>query len=106
MPSTTMFLGWLAAASLAVAFAEPIPRITRQDGVHRLLVNDRPFLLLGAQVRNSSGWPRPLPDAVTGAGADEPVGNPQGSRRGSSVKKRYRCALAGSDGIVADRRET
>jgi hypothetical protein len=49
-------------ALTALAAAEPIPRIAKQDGAYRLLVNGRPFLLLGAQVRNSSGWPSQLPD--------------------------------------------
>lgn len=51
---------WLVTSALV--FAEPIPRIAMQDGIHRLMVNERPFLMLGAQVRNSSGWPSQLPD--------------------------------------------
>ena len=40
--------------------AEPIPRISKQNGTYHLLVNGKPFLVLGAQVRNSSGWPSQL----------------------------------------------
>ncbi len=45
-----------------LAQAESIPRIAKQNGTYQLLVNDKPFLVLGAQVRNSSGWPSQLPD--------------------------------------------
>ncbi len=36
------------------ARAEPIPRIARVDGAHRLLVDDKPFLILGGELGNSS----------------------------------------------------
>ena len=36
--------------------AEPIPSIIKKGDQHQLIVNGRPFLLLGAQVHNSSGW--------------------------------------------------
>lgn len=42
------------AASPLVARAEAIPRIARVDGVHRLLVDDKPFLILGGELGNSS----------------------------------------------------
>lgn len=58
MRKTVMFLCTL----LSLALAEPIPRIAKDNGVYRLYVNDKPFLLLGAQVRNSSAWPSQLPD--------------------------------------------
>jgi len=58
-------------AALAAAFAlkaalgqvpeAPIPRIVAKDGRHALLVDGTPFLVLGAQVNNSSGWPAVLP---------------------------------------------
>ena len=47
----------LVGAALA---AEPIPVATRSGAQHQLLVNGRPFLMLGAQVHNSSGWPSEL----------------------------------------------
>ncbi len=35
----------------------PIPGIVTRDGRHALLVDGEPFLILGAQVNNSSNWP-------------------------------------------------
>ena len=43
--------------------APPIPRIVTDGGRHRYLVDGEPFLMLGAQVRNSSTAPADL-DAV------------------------------------------
>ena len=39
-----------------------IPRIVEKDGRHALLVDGKPFLMLGGQVHNSSGWPAMLPE--------------------------------------------
>ena len=39
----------------------PIPRIVKQDGRFALLVDDAPYLMLGAQAHNSSAWPAVLP---------------------------------------------
>ncbi len=50
-----------AAASFAAAAAEP-PRIVSNDGRHALLVDGKPYLILGAQVNNSSAWPGMLPE--------------------------------------------
>lgn len=38
-----------------------IPKIVEKDGRHALLVDGQPFLMLGGQVHNSSGWPGMLP---------------------------------------------
>jgi hypothetical protein len=38
-----------------------IPRIVMKDGRFALLVDDAPFLMLGAQAHNSSAWPATLP---------------------------------------------
>lgn len=55
------FLMVLFGAS-AVALAErPIPRLVHKDGRHALLVDGAPYLILGAQVNNSSAWPSMLP---------------------------------------------
>ena len=40
--------------------AQSLPRLVNQDGHFQFLVDDKPFLLLGAQVHNSSGWPSEL----------------------------------------------
>ena len=37
------------------------PRIIEKDGRHALLVDGRPFFMLGGQAHNSSGWPGMLP---------------------------------------------
>ncbi|MGA2741128.1 MAG: DUF5597 domain-containing protein [Bryobacteraceae bacterium] len=51
--------GLLVAAAL---FAQsPIPRIIQKDGRYALLVDGAPYLILGAQVNNSSAWPAMLP---------------------------------------------
>ncbi|MFC5742347.1 DUF5597 domain-containing protein [Dyella tabacisoli] len=51
-----LFTVLLCMASLAQA-AEPMPRIVSEQGRHALLVDGKPYLLLGAQVNNSSAWP-------------------------------------------------
>ena len=47
--------------SPAQAAAAELPRIVERDGRHALLVDGAPFLMLGAQVNNSSNWPSMLP---------------------------------------------
>jgi hypothetical protein len=39
-----------------------VPRIIEKDGRHALLVDGQPFLILGGQAHNSSGWPGLLPN--------------------------------------------
>jgi len=55
MRRTLAFL--LSAASLLAA---EMPRIVRQAGKYTLEVDGKPFLMLGAQVHNSSGWPKTM----------------------------------------------
>jgi beta-galactosidase GanA len=50
----------LSFASLAPAQVA-LPRIVTKDGRHALLVDGAPFLILGAQVNNSSNFPAALP---------------------------------------------
>jgi beta-galactosidase GanA len=38
-----------------------LPRIEKQDGRYALLVDGAPYLMLGAQINNSSSWPAMLP---------------------------------------------
>ena len=56
-------LGLAAVALLAAANAqaEELPRLETRDGRHALIVDGAPFLVLGAQVNNSSAWPAMLP---------------------------------------------
>ncbi len=39
----------------------PMPRIVQKDGRYALFVDGAPYLMLGAQVNNSSAWPAMLP---------------------------------------------
>ena len=40
----------------------PAPRVEQHDGRYALMVNGAPFLILGAQINNSSSWPSTMPD--------------------------------------------
>ncbi len=52
----------LVAASLHAQVQErPLPHVVKKDGRFALFVDDAPFLMLGAQVHNSSSWPSALP---------------------------------------------
>jgi hypothetical protein len=48
-----------------IALGQPrvgmMPKIIEKDGRHALIVDDQPFLILGGQAHNSSGWPGMLP---------------------------------------------
>lgn len=48
------------ALPLACTAAEK-PRLETRDGRHALMVDGAPFLVLGAQINNSSSWPSTLP---------------------------------------------
>ena len=56
---------FVAASIVAPLHAQvkehPIPRIVQKDGRYALLVDDAPYLMLGAQVHNSSSWPAEMP---------------------------------------------
>lgn len=64
---------WVGAARLGVAMlfmlvvcsahaaAALLPRIVKQDGRYALMVDGAPYLMLSAQVNNSSNWPAMLP---------------------------------------------
>jgi hypothetical protein len=43
--------------------APPIPRLLTENGRHTFLVDGKPYLILGAQMWNSSGWPAILDKA-------------------------------------------
>jgi len=51
---TTVVSFLVAAAAWA---ANLLPQITSANGKYSLMVDGKPYLILGAQVRNSSGWP-------------------------------------------------
>ncbi len=50
-----------SSAQSTLAHESPIPKIVNKDGNFALLVDGAPFLILGAQVNNSSAWPAMLP---------------------------------------------
>ena len=49
------------AAQPAPVKERPIPKIVKKDGRFALFVDGAPYLMLGAQVHNSSSWPAMLP---------------------------------------------
>ncbi len=56
--------GLVSALALSLANAAPaadMPRVVSKDGRHALLVDGAPWLVLGAQVNNSSAWPSQMP---------------------------------------------
>src|ERR1035438_5426734 len=50
----------IAFTSLPQAMAADAPQIVQKDGRYALLVDGRPFLILGGQIHNSSAWPSEL----------------------------------------------
>jgi beta-galactosidase GanA len=57
---SALFAAALAGSGLVHA-ATPLPQIVGAHGRHELLVDGKPYLILGAQVNNSSNWPAMLP---------------------------------------------
>jgi len=51
----------LAFTLLPQALAVDAPQLVQKDGRFTLLVEGRPFLMLGGQIHNSSAWPSELP---------------------------------------------
>ena len=52
---------WFSGFSWAQTTQSSLPHIVHQDGRYALIVDDSPFLVLGAQINNSSAWPAMLP---------------------------------------------
>ncbi|MGA2274935.1 MAG: DUF5597 domain-containing protein [Bryobacteraceae bacterium] len=66
MKMTSSVLATLVATAVVVTLQaqveeRPIPRIVKKDGRFALFVDGAPYLMLGAQVHNSSSWPATLP---------------------------------------------
>jgi hypothetical protein len=51
----------LTTALFSVAAVAQAPKIVQQDGRYALMVDGQPYLILGGQIHNSSGWPSELP---------------------------------------------
>jgi hypothetical protein len=45
----------------AHSFAAEAPKLVQKDGRYALMVDGHPYLILGGQIHNSSGWPSELP---------------------------------------------
>jgi hypothetical protein len=56
-----VFIALLNSFALADGEDATIPHIVHKDGRYALFVDGAPYLILGAQVNNSSGWPSVLP---------------------------------------------
>jgi beta-galactosidase GanA len=54
--------GLLACTGLQAQRASDLPQIIKKDGRYALFVDGAPYLMLGAQVNNSSAWPATLPE--------------------------------------------
>src|SRR5579875_3626047 len=54
-------LALLSLVSFFRALAAEAPRMIQKDGRYALLVDGKPFLMLGGQIHNSSAWPSELP---------------------------------------------
>jgi len=59
MKSALFFVA--AACLFAQTDQAPLPRIVQKEGRYALFVDGAPYLMLGAQVNNSSAWPAMLP---------------------------------------------
>lgn len=57
------FAGYLVLAAISISYtmAAEAPRIVQKVGRYALLVDGKPFLILGGQIHNSSAWPSELP---------------------------------------------
>jgi len=51
----------LACAALPCALGADAPKLVQKDGRYALMVDGRPYLILGGQIHNSSAWPSELP---------------------------------------------
>lgn len=58
---TLLLVILLSFLALGSAFAVEAPRIEKKDGRYSLMVEGRPYLVLGGQIHNSSAWPSELP---------------------------------------------
>ncbi len=52
---------WALFALLSHSFAAEAPKLVQKDGRYALMVDGRPYVILGGQIHNSSAWPIELP---------------------------------------------
>src|SRR6476620_11309412 len=55
-----LFLVSFVSVGISAHSAE-MPHLVKKDGRYALMVDGQPFLILGAQINNSSAWPAVLP---------------------------------------------
>jgi hypothetical protein len=58
MKKAALIATLLAAVLITPVSAAEAPRLVQRDGHHALLVDGKPFLMLGAQAHNSSNYPK------------------------------------------------
>lgn len=61
MARRAIVVAGLCLSAALTAVATPLPQIVARGDRHALLVDGAPFVVLGAQVNNSSAWPAALP---------------------------------------------
>lgn len=61
LSSFLLLTSFAAFSNCMPAQAAEAPQIVQKDGRYALLVDGRPFLILGGQIHNSSAWPSELP---------------------------------------------
>jgi hypothetical protein len=79
--------------ALRAAIAQEMPRLVQEQGRATLMVDGKPFWMLGAQVDNSNGWPERLKEVWPAA-----VGSTDGeivlvSATGTKARLKIRLAL-------------
>jgi hypothetical protein len=64
MRALNAFLAFAAVALLPanIALAADAPKLVEHDGHYALMVDGKPFFVLGGQINNSSSWPATLPE--------------------------------------------
>jgi beta-galactosidase GanA len=61
-PNRLLLIGVLAVSYPVSMLAAEMPKLIKHDGRFAFLVDGKPFLILGAQINNSSAWPASLPE--------------------------------------------
>lgn len=62
MPRKILLCLFTLLAASVLAAAQQIPQLVKRDGRFALMVDGQPYLILGAQINNSSSWPAVLPE--------------------------------------------
>ncbi|MBL0740645.1 DUF5597 domain-containing protein [Chryseolinea lacunae] len=57
MTKKLTMLSLVLMCALALSYGRELPKVVKRNGRYQLLVDGKPFLVLGAQLWNSSAWP-------------------------------------------------